>query len=70
MRDSFLRGFAEEVPFVLVDVELDAQADLRLIGRLLDGAAAPVEIGSPVTLAFEDVATDLAVPAFTLAAPR
>ena len=35
MRQSFLQGF--DVPFVLVDVELVEQADLRLIGRLLDG---------------------------------
>ena len=35
MRQSFLPGF--DVPFVLVDVELLVQADLRLIGRLVDG---------------------------------
>ena len=35
MRQSFLPGF--DVPFVLVDVELPAQEDLRLIGRLVDG---------------------------------
>ena len=37
MRQSFLPGFDDDVPFVLVDVELDEQADLRMIGRLLDG---------------------------------
>ena len=31
-----------DLPFVLVDVELDEQAELRLIGRLLDGADAPL----------------------------
>ena len=35
VRQSFLPGF--EVPFVLVDVELAEQPDLRLIGRLLAG---------------------------------
>ena len=37
LRNSFLPGFEDDLPFVLVDVELDDQADLRLIGRLVDG---------------------------------
>ena len=69
VRQSFLPGF--EVPFVLVDVELDEQVDLRMIGRLLDGVAAIDEpglsVGTPVRVAFEDVAVDVAVPAFVLA---
>lgn len=64
MRQSFLPGF--DVPFVLVDVELSAQADLRLIGRLVDGPDAPLRLGAPVRLAFEDVAPGIAVPAFAL----
>ncbi len=66
MRHSFLPGF--DGPFVLVDVELAAQADLRLIGRLLDGPDVPLRLGAPVRLAFEDVAPGVAVPAFTLEA--
>ncbi len=65
MRQSFLPGF--DVPFVLVDVELSAQPDLRLIGRLVDGPDAPLRLGAPVRLAFEDVAPGVAVPAFALA---
>jgi uncharacterized protein len=64
MRQSFLPGF--EVPFVLVDVELSAQSDLRLIGRLVDGPDAPLRLGAPVRLAFEDIAPGVAVPAFAL----
>ena len=41
MRQSFLPGFEADVPFVLVDVELDDAPDVRLIGRLLDGPDAP-----------------------------
>ena len=66
MRQSFLRGF--DVPFVLVDVELAAQPGLRLIGRLVDGPEAPLGRGTPVRLAFEDVAPGVAVPAFALEA--
>ena len=66
IRQSFLPGFAADVPFVLVDVELVEQAELRLIGRLLDGPDAPVRVGDRVRVAFEDVAPDVAVPAFVL----
>jgi uncharacterized OB-fold protein len=65
MRQSFLPGF-DGGPFVLVDVELEVQPDLRLIGRLMDGPQAPLEPGLAVGLAFEDVADGVAVPAFVL----
>jgi uncharacterized protein len=66
MRQSFLPGFDAEVPFVLVDVELDEQPDLRLIGRLTDGPDAAIRIGSKVSAAFEHLSPDIAVPAFAL----
>ncbi|MGV0787945.1 OB-fold domain-containing protein [Mycolicibacterium sp. XJ2] len=65
VRKSFLPGF--EVPFVLVDVELDEEAGLRLIGRLLGADEADLSIGTPVTAVFEDVSAEIAVPAFELA---
>ena len=64
VRQSFLPGF--DVPFVLVDVELSEQADLRLIGRLLDGVDAELHLGDEVRVAFEDLAAGIAVPAFEL----
>ncbi len=67
VRQSFLPGFDGDVPFVLVDVELAEQADLRLIGRLLDGVDAPLHVGGRVEVAFEDVAPEVSIPAFTLA---
>ena len=68
VRDSFLPGFADDVPYVIVDVELDAQAGLRLLGRLTDGPDAPLHVGDRVTVTFDRVDDDFAVPAFTLAA--
>lgn len=62
VRQSFLPGF--EVPFVLVDVELAEQPELRLIGRLLDGE--PTR-GATVRAAFEDLADGISVPAWELA---
>jgi len=64
MRQSFLPGF--DVPFVLVDVELLAQVDLRLIGRLIDGPDVPLRVGAPVRMVFEDLMPGVAVPAFEL----
>lgn len=67
IRRSFLAGF--ESPFVLVDVELDGHPDMRLVARLLDGADAPLHIGARVAVEFEDIAPDVAVPAFRLERP-
>jgi uncharacterized protein len=64
VRQSFLLGF--DVPFVLVDVALDDDDGVRLIGRLLDGPDAPLACGDRVRVAFEDLAPGVAVPAFTL----
>jgi uncharacterized OB-fold protein len=69
MRQSFLPGFEQDVPFVLVDVELDPPAGVRLIGRLLDGPDTPLQLGDRVQLGFEDV-SEFAVPAFSLVAAR
>jgi uncharacterized OB-fold protein len=66
VRQSFLPGFDADVPFVLVDVELDEQPELRMIGRLLDGVDAPLRLGDRVVVGFEDVAPGVAVPAFEL----
>lgn len=66
MRQSFLPGFDEAVPFLLVDVELDAQPEVRMIGRLVDGPGTSLRVGSKVHLSWEDLAPDVAVPAFAL----
>ena len=66
VRQSFLPGFEAEVPFVLVDVELVEQAELRLIGRLLDGVGAALCPGAAVRVCFEDIAAGVSVPAFEL----
>lgn len=68
MRDSFMPGF--EVPFVLVDVELDVQPELRLIGRLVDGPEVLLRYGDRVTTTFDDLAEGVAIPAFALEPSR
>jgi uncharacterized protein len=68
VRDSFLPGFADDVPYVLVDVELDAQSSIRMIGRLVDGVDAPLAVGNHVLVTFDQLAEGVAVPAFALEA--
>jgi uncharacterized protein len=68
MHQSFVPGFEDLIPFVLVDVELAEQDDLRTIGRLLDGPDATLSIGARVVAAFEDLAPGTSVPAFELEA--
>jgi uncharacterized protein len=62
VRHSFLQGF--ELPFVLVDVELDDQPDLRMVGRLLGDADAPLFLGERVEVAFEELVPGVAIPSF------
>lgn len=64
MRRSFLQGF--DTPFMLVDVQLDDEPKVRLIGRLLDGPETPLKAGDRVAVAFEDLAPGISVPAFRL----
>jgi uncharacterized OB-fold protein len=66
IRKAFLPGFDQEIPFVLVDAELEEQAELRLIGRLLNGVDAGLWIGAKVQVAFEDLTPEIAIPAFEL----
>jgi hypothetical protein len=65
LHQSFLPGFDDLLPLVLVDVRLD-EGDVRLIGRLVDGHEAPLHAGDRVTATFEDLAPGVAIPAFAL----
>ncbi|MBV9042423.1 MAG: OB-fold domain-containing protein [Acidimicrobiia bacterium] len=65
LHQSFLPGFDDDLPLLLVDVRLD-EGDVRLIGRLLGGADAALRAGSRVTVTFEDLAPGVAIPAFAL----
>jgi hypothetical protein len=66
VRQAFLPGFADDLPFVLVDVAIGGHDDLRLIGRLLDGPDAPLRLGAAVSVTFEHLDEGVAVPAFSL----
>ena len=67
IRDAFLPGFRDDLPYLLVDVALDDHPNVRLIGRLVDGPDALLRLGDAVTVTFDDLDEGVAVPAFTLA---
>ncbi|MGE0878725.1 MAG: Zn-ribbon domain-containing OB-fold protein [Acidimicrobiia bacterium] len=66
MRDTFLPGFRDDIPYLLVDIEIDEQKELRLIGRLVDGPDANIHLGDRVSTVFDDMAPGVSVPAFKL----
>jgi uncharacterized OB-fold protein len=68
MRDAFLPGFRNEIPWAIGEAELDDAPGLRLIARLVDGADAPFAIGAPVTVVFEDVSDTVSLPLLKLVA--
>jgi uncharacterized OB-fold protein len=68
VRQALLPGFEKDVPYLTVDVELEEQKELRIIGRLLDGPNAKLKLGAPVHVQFEDIAPGISVPAFKLGA--
>lgn len=67
MHDAFLPGFRPDVPYVVVDVELEEQPGLRMIGQLVEAGTGAPALGAPVQVTFDDVAEGIAVPQFRLA---
>ena len=55
------------VPYVVVEVELAEQANLRMISNLIDCDAAAIEFGAAVTLAFTPHPNGQMLPVFRLA---
>jgi len=57
-------GFESEVPYVIVLVELEEQAGLRIAGNLRDCAPGDVRVGMPVEVVFEAVTPEVTLPQF------
>jgi hypothetical protein len=64
---AFLPGFTPYVPYVVAAVELEEQAGLRMVARLVDGPDGPLGYGAAVETRFDDVAPGVAIPVFGLA---
>ena len=62
MHQAIHPGFAAEVPYAVVVVELEEGP--RLLSNLADCPLADVRIGLPVEVVFEDVTPDVTLPKF------
>ena len=62
MHQVYHPGFAAEVPYAVVVVELEEGA--RLVSNLLDCPPADVRIGMPVEVVFDDVTPEVTLPKF------
>ncbi|HJQ82716.1 MAG TPA: Zn-ribbon domain-containing OB-fold protein [Candidatus Binatia bacterium] len=66
MHQVYHSGFAGEVPYAVVVVELEEGA--RLVSNLVDCAPDAITAGMPVEVVFEDVTPDVTLPKFRPAA--
>ena len=62
MHQVYHPGFAAEVPYAVVVIELDEGA--RLVSNLVDCTPADIRAGMPVEVVFDDVAPDVTLPKF------
>jgi uncharacterized OB-fold protein len=67
MRDSFLPGFAGDVPYVVADVELAEQPGLRMVARLDGVEPEDLELGLALRVDYGDIGGGRLVPYFVLA---
>lgn len=59
---AFHPGFAAEVPYAAVTIELDE--GVRMMSRVVDVKPEDLKIGMPVQVVFEDVTADITLPMF------
>jgi uncharacterized OB-fold protein len=62
MHQVYHPGFADEVPYAVVVVELEE--GVRLLSNLVETPVGAIRIGMPVEVVFEDVAPDVTLPKF------
>jgi len=59
-------GAVDKVPYVVVEVALDAQSGLRMISRLVNCAPADIRMDAPVTVSFIAHPEGQKLPVFSL----
>ena len=64
MRDSFLPGFDDDIPYVVADVELVEQPGLRMVARLRGIGLDELVTSMPLVVAFGDPVDGMRVPHF------
>lgn len=61
----FSPAFAQEMPYAVVQVALDEQKDIHLMGNLRDCPVDQVRVGMKVKTVFEDVTPEITIPQFS-----
>ena len=62
MHQVYHPGFADEVPYAVVVIELEEGA--RLVSNLVDCPVQDIRIGMPVEVVFDDVTPEVTLPKF------
>lgn len=65
---AFHPYFEDKLPFVIAVVELEEQANLKLITNLVDFADEQLEVGAPVEVTFRPLTDEFNLPVFRPAA--
>ncbi|CAM5703150.1 Zn-ribbon domain-containing OB-fold protein OS=Lysinibacillus sphaericus OX=1421 GN=LS41612_12100 PE=4 SV=1 [Lysinibacillus sphaericus] len=58
----FLPGFQDELPTIIVVVQLDHLQEVKIIGNMLDCPPEEIKIGMPVKMIWQDITEDRALP--------
>lgn len=62
MHQKYFPGFADEVPYAVIEVELDE--GVRLLSNIVDLGERELAVGMPVKVMFVKAADDFTLPAF------
>jgi uncharacterized OB-fold protein len=62
VHQAFLPALADRVPYVVAVVELDGGDGARLVTNIVDVPPTEVQIGDRITVVFEDMGPELALP--------
>jgi uncharacterized OB-fold protein len=62
MRDAFIPGFREDIPWAIGEAELEGTDGIRLLARMADGPDAPYRTGVAIEITFDDVAPGISLP--------
>lgn len=67
-RHAVVPSLKEAVPYVVAVVEIDDAPGVRMIANIVDSEIDQVQIGSKVSVAWEDIDAEVTIPRFTLTA--
>ncbi len=58
----FLPGFQDDLPTIIVVIQLDHLQEVKIIGNLLECPPEDIKIGMPVKMIWQDITEDRALP--------